>query len=372
MTLPRASRLLTATAAASATLLATAGAAGAATVKGLQDQDMTVNHPELSSSFFTDAKSANVGMSRYNTRWDGKSSTPDVAQVAGIKAAIKAGVQSGITAVEISPNISGDESFNPRGKKTGPTAASKVSSTAYTSYIRALATELQGTGAALYYAPINEPNWYRHIPKRGGAALYRKLHNIAYKEIKAVDPHAKVLFGELLPYARALSTNYPGGQSTNAGEFTREVLGLNSKFKGTGSTKSYTVKADGVALHTYDFKASPTKKRKNRDEWTQANLGYAKSDLKKAAKTKRISSKAAGAIYLTEFAYKTTGSDELSESKATTYLKSAWTIAKKQKVRAFLWYQLRDPQDTGESWQSGLKTRDGGTRTTWTAFQGLK
>jgi len=361
-----------AAAASTAVVAVPATSASAAPVKGLQDQEMTVNFPNLTGAFYTDATAAKVGMLRFNTSWDGKASAPDAGQVARIKSAIQQGVAQGISSVEISPNISGDASFNPRGKKKGPTAASKVSSTAYTKYIRTLAESLKDSGAQLYYAPINEPNWYRHIPKRGGAALYRKLHNIAYTQVKAVNSKNKVLFGELLPYDRALSKNYPNGQSADAGTFTREVLGLTSKWKGKGSTKTYTVKADGVALHTYDFKADPRKKRKDRDDWTQGNLSYAKSDLKKAAKTKRISSKAASAIYLTEFAYKTTGNDKISTSKAKTYLKRAWDIAKKQKVRSFIWYQLRDPQSTGESWQSGLKTRDGGTRSTWTTFRGLK
>jgi hypothetical protein len=364
--------LALATAATSALVLLPAGAANAKVVKGLQDQEMTVNMPELRSAFFTDAKAAKVGMLRFNTRWDGKTTSPDGGQVAQIRAAIEQGVGNGIKSVVVSPNISGDESFNPRGKKKGPTAASKISSSAYKTYIQTLAASLKGTGATIYYAPVNEPNWYRHIPKRGGAALYRKLHNIAYTEIKKVDPKAKILFGELLPYERALSKNYPNGQSVDAGKFTRDVLGLTSSWKAKGSTKTYTVKADGVSLHTYDFKADPRKKRKDRDDWTQANLGYAKSDLKKAAKTKRLSSSAAGRIYLTEFAYKTSGADKVSTSKASSYLKRAWAIAEKQKVRSFVWYQLRDPQAADEQWKSGLKSSTGGSRKTWTTFRGLK
>jgi hypothetical protein len=150
------------------------------------------------------------------------------------------------------------------------------------------------------------------------------------------------------------------------------VLGLSKSWKATGSASSHTVKADGVALHTYDFKADPNKKRSNRDQWTQANLAYAKSDLKKAAATGRLPSSAAGRVYLTEFAYKTTGPDKISTTLARTYLKRAWAIAEKQKVRSFVWYQLRDPKSKGESWQSGLKSRTGGTRATWTTFRTLK
>jgi hypothetical protein len=364
--------LVLATAAVSSVALIPAGAANAKVVKGLQDQEMTVNMPELASAFYTDAKAAKVGMLRFNTRWDGKASSPDGDQVARIRAAIDQGVDNGIRSVVVSPNISGDASFNPRGRRQGPTAASKISSSAYKTYIQTLAASLKGTGATIFYAPVNEPNWYRHIPKRGGAALYRKLHNIAYTEIKKIDPKAKILFGELLPYERELSRNYPNGQSVDAGTFTREVLGLKSNWKAKGSNKTYTVKADGVSLHTYDFKADPRKKRRDRDDWTQANLGYAKADLRKAARTKRLSSTAASRIYLTEFAYKTAGSDKLSTSKSAAYLKRAWAIAEKYKVRSFVWYQLRDPQAAGEQWKSGLKSKTGGSRKTWTTFRGLK
>src|SRR5690606_18284836 len=142
-------------------------------------------------------------------------------------------------------------------------------------------------------------------------------------------------------------------------------------WKAKGSTKSFTVKADGVSLHTYDFKANPSKKRPNRDDWTQGNLSYAKADLKKAAKTKRLPSKAVSNLYLTEFAYKTSGPDKIAVGTARTYLKSAWSIAKKQKAKSFVWYQLRDPK-ASETWQSGLQTRTGAPRVTWTTFSALR
>jgi len=367
-------RTTTALAASAAALaLIPAGGASAAVVKGLQDQEMTVNNPTLTGAFLSAAQEAKVGFVRFNTRWDGKSTVVDPGQVAAIKAFAQQAPSRGVTAIEIAPNVSGDESFNPRRKK-GPTAASKIDVSAYRVYIRSLADQLKAIPVARYYAPLNEPNWYRHIPKRGAGTVYRKLHNTAYEQIKAVDPKAKVLFGELLPYERAKSKSYPYGQSSDAGTFVREVLGLKSNWKAKGGTKtsSYRVKADGVALHTYDFKADPRKKRKDRDDWTQANLGYAKSDLRKAARTKRLPSAAASRIYLTEFAYKTAGSDKISTSRASTYLKRAWSIAKKYKVRTFLWYQLRDPSSSDEIWQSGLQTRDGGSRKTWTTFRGLR
>ncbi|MCK9249557.1 MAG: hypothetical protein M0P31_11375 [Solirubrobacteraceae bacterium] len=373
MTKHRTTMAALATTTITALALTPASPASAKVAKGLQDQDMTVNHPGLRATFLTEAQSAKVSMTRFNTRWDGRATEPSLEQVVGIQATANAARAHGITSMVIAPYANSAD-WNPRGRKKGPTAASKLSRTRYKKYIRSLATSLKDLPITKYYAPINEPNWYRNMPKRGGAAHYRRLHNIAYDEIKKVDKKAKVLFGELAPYGRKRTKNYPHGQSIDPGDFVRDVLGLKSNWKPKRGTKrsTYRIKADGVSLHTYDFKANPNKKRKDRDQWTQANLGYAKSDLRKAARTKRISSSAVKRIYLTEFAYKNAGSDRISESRARTYLKRAWKIAEKQKARAFIWYQLRDPQSDDEIWRSGLQEKDGTPRKAWSTFRGLK
>jgi hypothetical protein len=370
--MPR-NRTVLALATTAAVALVPATGAGAATLKGLQDQEMTVNTPALTPAFLDASQTARVQMVRFNTRWDGKSSTPDRQQIDAIRNVVLQADQRGsqISAIEVVPTVTGGDSFNPKGKKPGPTAASKISVKAYSAYVQALASALDDLPVDRFYSALNEPNWFRHIPKRGAAALYRRLHNTAYTQIKRIDPEAKVLFGELLPYARPLSKTYPNGQSVNAGSFVRDVLGLDKNWKPKGSSKTYTVKADGVSLHTYDFKANPAKKRANRDDWTQGNLSYAKSALRKAAKTKRLPSKAVSNLYLTEFAYKTSGPDRIPAGTARTYLRSAWSIAKKQKAKSFIWYQLRDPKSS-ETWQSGLQTRSGDPRVTWGAFSALR
>ena len=98
-----------ATAASAAVVAVPATSASAAPVKGLQDQDMTVNNPQLSSSFFTDAKAAKVGMARYNVRWDGRSSAPDAGQVALVRNAIQQGAANGIQTVTLVGNPTGGD-----------------------------------------------------------------------------------------------------------------------------------------------------------------------------------------------------------------------------------------------------------------------
>lgn len=366
-------RIRTVLALAATAALVPAAGAHAAPLKGLQDQEMTVNTPTLAPAFLQASEAAGVRMVRFNTRWDGRSSAPDRQQTDAIRNVVLAAVQSGsgISAIEVVPTVTGGDSFNPKGRKPGPTASSKVSVKAYSAYVQTLANALRDLPVDRFYSALNEPNWYRHIPKRGGPALYRRLHNTAYTQIKRIDPEAKVLFGELLPYARPLSKTYPNGQSVNPGRFVREVLGLDRNWKAKGRSKTYAVKADGVSLHTYDFKANPRKKRSDRDDWTHGNLSYAKSALRKAARTKRLPSKAVSNLYLTEFAYKTSGPDRIPTGRAKSYLKTAWSIAKKQKVKSFLWYQLRDPK-ASETWQSGLQTRGGSPRSTWTTFAALR
>ncbi|MCK9249558.1 MAG: hypothetical protein M0P31_11380 [Solirubrobacteraceae bacterium] len=376
MTRARATTALVLTTLAAGALPATSTAAP---VKGLQDADMAFNHPQLQDEFLLRATEAKVRLTRFNPRWDGRSRVPDAGQIAQLKAFAAKAVATGssIKDVEIAPYIPGGESFNPRRTRKGPTAGSKISRSAYRAWLDALTKELKDLPLRKFYTAINEPNWYSAIPRRGGATMYRNLHNDAYRIVKKNDPKAKVLFGELAPFARKASKNYPVGRATDPGDFVREVLGLDSKWRAKRGTKrsKFTIKADGVALHTYDFKANPSKRLKDRDKWTQANLSYAKSDLRKAARTKRISSSAVKRIYLTEFAYKTRNApaaDRLSESRAASYLKSAWKIAKKQGVRSFLWYQLRDPQNDAETWQSGLLPREGDGGRLWTTFRGLK
>nr|MBF6621784.1 hypothetical protein [Patulibacter sp.] len=254
MTRTRASLALV-TVAATAAVALPSSPASAAPAKGLQDQEMTINHPDLRIKFLEDAEEANVKFLRFNTRWDGKSDKPDASQINAIRDTIALAPMYDIEQVLIAPTVTGGKSFNPKGKKRGPKASDKISTRAYKKYIRSVAKSFEDLpDVEMLYAPLNEPNWYRHIPKRGGATMYRRLHNIAYEEIKDIDADAKILFGELAPYARRLSKNYPHGQSTDPGDFVREVLGLKSNWKSKGKRKTYTVKADGVSLHTYDFK----------------------------------------------------------------------------------------------------------------------
>ncbi len=375
MTRTRASIALV-TVAASAAVALPATSAHAAPAKGLQDQEMTVNNPLLREQFLKDAKSAKVTLLRFNTRWNGKSSLPDNWQIAAIRDTIAQARHYGIKQVLIAPTVVNGASFNPRGKRRGPTASSKISSRAYKTYIQTVATEFDkvSEGIEMLYAPLNEPNWYRHLPKRGGPQMYRRLHNIAYDEIKKIDKDAKILFGELAPYARPKSRNYPHGQSTDPGVFVRQVLGLNRSWRATGSRRTHEIKADGVSLHTYDFKADPRKRRTNRDQWThtQANISYAKTNLRRAARTKRLPASAVRNLYLTEFAYKTSGSDRIPVGRASVYLNRAWAIAKRHNVKSMVWYQLRDPKSRSELWQSGLKTSSGSSRSTWNTFRRLK
>ena len=79
-------RTVLALAATAATVaLVPATGANAALLKGLQDQEMTVNTPVLAPAFLEASETAGVQMVRFNTRWDGKSSTPDRQQIDAIR-----------------------------------------------------------------------------------------------------------------------------------------------------------------------------------------------------------------------------------------------------------------------------------------------
>ena len=54
------------------------------------------------------------------------------------------------------------------------------------------------------YAIWNEPNWdtLARARQRTPPSIYRSLYTAGYKAVKAADPRAKVLIGELAPQRR--------------------------------------------------------------------------------------------------------------------------------------------------------------------------
>ncbi|WP_026911319.1 cellulase family glycosylhydrolase [Patulibacter minatonensis] len=343
---------------AALSLLAVAPAASnAATTKGLQDNSILSDNAADRAAFFADARASKSKTVRVLVNWDGTSTSAPADQIARIRRAATEGGSS----VRL---LVGSYVTMGRGKKSGSKVPASTQSN-YVLFMGDIASKLKDLPLAGYLT-FNEPNYKTAWPQ-GQERAWVKLSNRVYKQVKKSDPGAKVLVGEAAPNTRS------GQAGSNPGAFFRKALYLNSAFKPTSRSKAAKTKllGDGFTLHTYDFSRSPTKATSSKDQWTHGNLKTTVQQIKKLKSAGRLSSAAAKNIQITEFAYRTEGKFKTKDSTAAKYLKSAFSLAKKNGIKTFIWYQLRDPKGSSD-WKSGLKTADGTARPTWNAWLKLK
>ena len=194
------------------------------------------------------------------------------------------------------------------------------------------------------YSIWNEPNWYSWLrPLKKAPLLYRKLYQKGYKGIKKGNKRAKVLMGELAPYAQPKRSMAPL-------KFLREMTCVNKRFKKTRKAKKKCkgkLKLDGFAHHPYDFDRPPTKRRKGRDNVTMANLGALTKTLNKMRKKRLIKPSVKKVpLFLTEHGYyvkrpETPAGRGLSERKRKKYTVKAFDMAQRNKhVKQMLYYNF--------------------------------
>lgn len=330
--------------------------------KGLMDENLPRNDdPVQRAEFFDVAKRANVKFVRTYIQWEGKTSHPAAHEIDSIKRYALEAKANGIDTMFIGFNglIAAEEGG---GFDDGRDISLKRYRLLVQRSVAAL-KDLETAGVRLVWSPMNEANIYTLFPKKNGPETWRKMQNIAYEEIKKATPKAMVVAGELAPYAR-------NPRSTNPGTWVQRGLGLDSKFKPRKGTraKDFAIKADGWTLHSYDYKVDPAKTLRSDTMWTIRNVARTKALLRKIARTKRVPASAVSKLYITEFAYIAEGGQSTSEENSAAWTKKAWDIAKKNDVRGFLWFQVRDPKDI---FYSGLKTIDGDERLVFPVFLGL-
>ncbi len=215
-------------------------------------------------------------------------------------------------------------------------------------------------GRVTRYSVWNEPNWHgwlrpEKVCHRGrctktAARRYRALYVAAYAAVKHADPAAQVWIGETSPNLRKRRSGAP--LSTAPLKFLREMTCRDGIVKGCRGT----LKADGYAHHPYEFGHAPNWRDPNRDNVTIGTLGRLRSALSKLSRARALRYTGSGTmpVYLTEFAYFTSGSRALSPAKRARYTQQAFAIALAAPgVRQLLYYQLIDPP-AGVAWRSGL------------------
>jgi hypothetical protein len=202
------------------------------------------------------------------------------------------------------------------------------------------------------YAIWNEPNWNTWLaPAKSAASLYRGLYSAGYKAAKAADPKAKVLFGELAPVG--------GGRAIAPLKFLRDVTCSKANYQ--AARRCSGLKADGFAMHPYQFTAAPHIAAGKPDDVPIGGLSRLTTALDKLAKRKalRTPSGAKMGLYLTEFGYLTVGARAQKPKVRASWLQSAFQVARRNpRVKQLLQYQLVDPP-ADEIWHSAILDRDG-------------
>ena len=197
----------------------------------------------------------------------------------------------------------------------------------------------------------------RKVCVRTSARIYRGLYVAGYNAVKAAAPAMPVWMGETNPYVNRRK------QSTAPLLWLRQVACADGIVKGcTG-----VLRADGYAHHPYAFDRAPSHARAGKDDVTIATLGKLSKQLEKLRRKIRVGG--GGAIYLTEFAYYSSGPNAKPAKKRAAWTRKAFEIAlKAPHVRQLLYYQLVDPARS-VSWRTGLITASGTLHPAYGALQ---
>lgn len=213
----------------------------------------------------------------------------------------------------------------------------------------------------------NEPNWHRLLqPTKRAPALYRALYRSGYAAIKAADPGAAVLIGEMMPGANRT-------KSTPVLKFLRRVTCSRSDYR--AARRCSGLRADGFALHPYNFARRPGQAvNANRDIVEMGSLSRLTRALDKLRRRGALRTPGNGRmpLYLTEFGYFTKGPVARSASTHARWMTEAWKIARRNpRVRQLLQYLLIDPWPKDVSWRTAVMTRDATRRPVFHALKRL-
>jgi hypothetical protein len=222
-------------------------------------------------------------------------------------------------------------------------------------FTRAAATHFKGRVDR--YSIWNEPNYISWLaPHAIAAALYRELYVEAYKQIKRAGPRAQVLIGETAPYAIRKRSIAPleflrdvacatgakaGGSGSGAFDPGVDPNAAPARVRKAASSKApklsrgpcKPLKADGYAHHPYDYRNKPTFAYRGNDNATLGAIGRLTGTLQSLAKIGALSTpkRKPLPLYLTEYGYFQSGKYALGESVRSTYLRTAYTLAQRNK-----------------------------------------
>jgi hypothetical protein len=166
------------------------------------------------------------------------------------------------------------------------------SARAYAAFTGAVAARFRGRVAR--YSIWNEPNWWSLLrPRRHAARIYRGLFLRGVAAVRAADPAAKVLIGELAPLGQPEAATPPL-------RFLRRLTCSDRRWRRVGRCPRLV--ADGFAHHPYSLQWAPEYPGPGRDDVTTGSLRRLGRALDRLARRGALTTPAGRSLplYLTE------------------------------------------------------------------------
>jgi hypothetical protein len=236
------------------------------------------------------------------------------------------------------------------------------------------------------YAILNEPNqpsWLQpQTDSRGLVAPhhYRNLVRAAYPRIKAVDPSATVLIGELASGGRA---KHGAREPLRPLEFLRAMGCVDRGFHSIRSGRCANFKPvplDAVGHHPYSFYNPPTTPLPNRDDAGIGDSHRLLGTIDRLVSRGRLNpSQGRPDVYYTEFGYQTNPPDPfagIALSRQDRWLQdAAYLVWRTPRIKALNQFRLTDGALRNEpgfeafhEFQSGLQFSTGKAKPAFRSF----
>ena len=182
--------------------------------------------------------------------------------------------------------------------------------------------------------------------------------------MRAADPGAKVLIGELAPLGQPEAATPPL-------RFLRRLTCSDRRWRAT--RRCPRLVADGFAHHPYTLRWSPDYPGPGRDDVTMGSLRRLTRALDRLARRRALAT-ARGAslpLYLTEWGYHAR-SARVREPLRSAYVRRGLALAARvRRVREVVWYQLAGPPRAAHvHWDTGLLDARGRPRPVFAAVRG--
>ncbi len=247
----------------------------------------------------------------------------------------------------------------------GRVSAHAPSARRYAAFAGAVAQRFRGRVAR--YSIWNEPNWWSLLrPRRHAARIYRRLFLRGAAAVRAADPGAHVLIGELAPLGRPEAATPPL-------RFLRRLTCSDARWRARPGTRCPRLAADGFAHHPYSLRWAPEYPGPGREDVTTGSLRRLTRALDALARRRALATPRGGSLplYLTEWGYHAR-SVRVREPQRSAYVRRGLQLAARvRRVRQVVWYQLAGPPRAAHvSWDTGLLGPRGTPRPVFGAVRG--